>query len=96
MPYKSKAQQAKFHAMESRGEISHETVKEWDAATKKKKGGFAGLPDKAKGATHEHPRTPINASYQHEAHGKAGSHESSHKSLGGARAKIMTGSPEEQ
>lgn len=31
MPYKSKAQQAKFHAMESRGEISHETVAEWEA-----------------------------------------------------------------
>lgn len=90
MPYKSKAQQRFMHAAASRGEISHETVKEWDAATKKKKGGFTKLPE------HEHPHTPINEKYQHEAHGKAGSHETSHKKLGGARAKIDTGDPKEQ
>lgn len=37
MPYESKAQRAKFHAMEERGEISHSTVKEWDEASKGKK-----------------------------------------------------------
>lgn len=36
-PYKSQAQRAKFHAMEDRGEISHETVKHWDEASKGKK-----------------------------------------------------------
>jgi hypothetical protein len=48
MPYKSKAQQRKFHAMEARGEISPATVKKFDRATKKKKGGFSGLPKKVK------------------------------------------------
>ena len=37
MPYKSEAQRKKFHAMEKRGEISHATVAEWDAASKGKK-----------------------------------------------------------
>jgi hypothetical protein len=41
MPYQSKAQQRKFHAMESRGEISPATVKHWDKATK----NFAALPE---------------------------------------------------
>ena len=34
MPYVSKAQRGKFHAMEDRGEISHKTVAEWDKASK--------------------------------------------------------------
>jgi len=46
MPYKSKAQQRKFHAMAAKGEISSDVVKEFDKATKKKKGGFAALPEK--------------------------------------------------
>lgn len=33
MPYKSKAQAAKFHEMLREGEISAGTVKEWDRAT---------------------------------------------------------------
>lgn len=37
MPFKSKAQRRKFHAMASRGEISQETVKKWESHTKKKK-----------------------------------------------------------
>jgi len=36
MPYKSKAQAAKFHEMEKRGEISSKVVKEWDKASKGK------------------------------------------------------------
>lgn len=41
MPYKSKAQQRKFHAMAERGEISKKTVEEFDKASKGKK-----LPEK--------------------------------------------------
>lgn len=37
MPYKSKAQRGKFHAMLARGEISAATVAEFDAASKGKK-----------------------------------------------------------
>jgi hypothetical protein len=37
MPYKSKAQQGKFHAMEERGEISPKVVREFDKASKGKK-----------------------------------------------------------
>lgn len=37
MPYKSKAQRGKFHAMAERGEISRATVAEWDRASKGKK-----------------------------------------------------------
>lgn len=37
MPFKSEAQRRKFYAMASRGEISKETVKEWQAATPKGK-----------------------------------------------------------
>jgi transposase len=45
MPYKSKAQAAKFHAMAARGQISQTTVSEWDAATKRQ---GTKLPNKAK------------------------------------------------
>lgn len=37
MPYKSKAQMRKFHAMEQRGEISRKTVREFDEASRGKK-----------------------------------------------------------
>jgi len=37
MPYKSDAQRKKFHAMAARGEISPDTVKEYDQASKGKK-----------------------------------------------------------
>lgn len=37
MPYKSKAQQAKFHAMLSEGKISKKVVDEFDKASKGKK-----------------------------------------------------------
>lgn len=43
MPYASKAQQRKFHAMEARGEISKATVNEYDKAT-----DFKNLPERAK------------------------------------------------
>lgn len=36
MPYKSKAQRRKFHAMAARGEISKAKVKEWEEKTPKK------------------------------------------------------------
>jgi hypothetical protein len=41
MPYKSDAQRRYFHAAEARGEISKETVSEFDQASKGKK-----LPEK--------------------------------------------------
>lgn len=37
MPFKSQAQRRKFYAMKARGEISPETVKEWEDATPKGK-----------------------------------------------------------
>ena len=43
MPYVSRAQQRKFHALLNRGDISQATVEEWDKASKGKK-----LPDKKK------------------------------------------------
>lgn len=46
MPYKSKAQQRKFHALQREGKISPEVVREWDDSTKRERGGFAGLPEK--------------------------------------------------
>lgn len=42
-PYRSDAQRKKFHAMLKRGEISKETVDEWDKASKGKK-----LPERVK------------------------------------------------
>lgn len=50
MPYKSKAQEKKFHILEKEGKISPATVKEWDKASKGKKlpakkgGGKVGGP----------------------------------------------------
>jgi hypothetical protein len=43
MPYKSKAQAAKFHILEKEGKISPKVVKEFDKASKGKK-----LPNKVK------------------------------------------------
>ena len=43
MPFKSKAQRRKFHAMAARGEISKATVAKWEKHTKGKK-----LPERAK------------------------------------------------
>lgn len=37
MPFKSEAQRKLFHAKADRGEISKETVHEWEHATKNKK-----------------------------------------------------------
>lgn len=37
MPFKSEAQRRKFHAMAAKGEISEDTVHEWEHATKNKK-----------------------------------------------------------
>lgn len=37
MPYASEAQRGKLHAMAKRGEISEETVREFDEASKGKK-----------------------------------------------------------
>ncbi len=33
LPYKSKAQAAKFHVLEKQGKISHKVVEEWDQAS---------------------------------------------------------------
>lgn len=41
-PYKSQAQRKYFHVMENKGDISPETVEEYDKASKGKK-----LPEKA-------------------------------------------------
>jgi len=43
MPYASEAQRRKFHAMESRGEISRSVINEFDKASKGMK-----LPEKKK------------------------------------------------
>lgn len=50
MPYKSDAQRKKFHAMEERGEISSNTVKEFDKASKGKK-----LPERVRPASKKKP-----------------------------------------
>ena len=42
MPFKSKRQARKLHAMAKRGEISKSKVREWDKAT-----DFANLPETA-------------------------------------------------
>lgn len=46
MPYKSKAQQRKFHVLLERGEISPATVKEFDRAT-----DYSKLPERIKSMT---------------------------------------------
>lgn len=46
MPFKSQAQRRKFYAMADRGEISKETLKEWEDATPKDK----ELPERVKKA----------------------------------------------
>jgi hypothetical protein len=46
MPFVSKSQQRAMHAKAGRGEISTATIHEYDEATKKKPGGFAGLPER--------------------------------------------------
>src|SRR4029434_11107750 len=43
MPYQSRAQQRKFHALEARGEIDPKTVAEFDKAT-----NFKHLPERVK------------------------------------------------
>lgn len=43
MPFKSKAQRRKFHAMAERGEIGEATVAEWERKTRAKK-----LPERAR------------------------------------------------
>lgn len=45
MPYVSKAQQRKFHVLESEGKIPHSVVKEFDEATK---GHYSQLPEHVK------------------------------------------------
>lgn len=45
MPYRSKAQQRKFHAMLSKGEISAATVKEYDQSTH----NYGNLPERVGG-----------------------------------------------
>lgn len=49
MPFKSEAQRRKFYAMASRGEISKETLKEWEHATPKGK----KLPKRVKKAAYD-------------------------------------------
>lgn len=50
MPFKSRAQQRRFHANPPLG-ISKAKVHEYDEATKGQAGGFAALPEKAVQAT---------------------------------------------
>jgi len=55
MPFKSKAQRRKFHAMKDRGEISEKTVKRWEKHTPKGK----KLPERVgKKASWENTRIP--------------------------------------
>jgi hypothetical protein len=49
MPYKSKSQARAMHAKATKGEIPKAVIKEFDKATKAKKGGFKKLPEKKKG-----------------------------------------------
>lgn len=96
MPYASKAQARAMHAKANRGEISQKTVHEFDEST-----NFKKLPEK------KHMKPKMNhgdtdvevdhksAKVQGTDGGKDGSHDKSHKELGGARAKIMTGHPDE-
>ncbi len=58
MPYASRAQQRFFHAAAARGDISPETVKEYDDATKKA-GGFARLPERKARARREGMRRAL-------------------------------------
>lgn len=52
MPYSSDSQRRFFHAAEERGDISHETVSEFDEASKGKK-----LPEKVGiGTAHKHKK----------------------------------------
>ena len=61
MPYKSKAQQRKFHAMAARGEISQAKVHEYDQAT-----NFKNLPERAVKKVHHSPTmTQIDCSKIH-------------------------------
>jgi hypothetical protein len=53
MPYRSKRQQRKFHAMADRGEIADSTVQEWDRATAAQPGGAKRLPESVH-ALHHH------------------------------------------
>jgi len=60
MPYASEAQRRKFHAMLERGEISEQTVKEWDKASKGKK-----LPERVKKkASYAQGQDPTGANAQ--------------------------------
>ena len=110
MPYASKAQARKFHAMEARGQISKKVVAEYDKAT-----NFKKLPSKVhhsvrteedsyemkpnKGKEQGAPELLTDVMHKVLAASSApgkGSHETSHHKLGGARAKIDTGDPSEQ
>lgn len=103
MPYASKRQAAYFHAAAERGEMSEKMVKSWDNATKKQ-GRFTKLPGTAhegKGKHMEH-KAGGKHSEKHRYDGDGvvptsapGSHDESHKKLGGARAKIHEGLPHE-
>lgn len=64
MPYVSRAQQGKFHAMEDRGEISHAVVKEFDDATK---GHYQDLP---KHVAHRQTHHKALAGLRHAVGGK--------------------------
>lgn len=55
----------------------------------------SNTPERLIGAGAGEKRPPFGKSFKHDMHGAAGSHEESHKSLGGARAAIEQGLPEE-
>lgn len=97
MPYASKSQARAMHAKAERGEISAKTVKEFDKAT-----DFRHLPEHKKGkGQHMGPGRKMDGTGENDSMdmgtdgGAPGSHEESHKQLGGHRSSIETGHPKE-
>jgi hypothetical protein len=79
MAFASKAQQGFMHA--NPGVLGEKALTEWDEATKKKKGGFAKLPEKAH---------PANGQHDHAEHLATTSDYNGHGQTAGDHA---TGSP---
>ena len=79
MSFKSKSQQGFMHANPQ--VLGATGLKEWDDATKRKKGGFAKLPEKAH---------PANGQHEHQEHLDTTSDYNGHGQQAGDHA---TGSP---
>lgn len=90
MPYASEAQRRWAHSPSGEKALGKSGVKEWDSATRGKK-----LPEKAAAMSDGKGKEYADMVIKHEEHGKDGSHQDSHKMVGGARSRIMTGSPSE-